>query len=292
MDSSSLVNLGDITKPATVLVEKISDAVGGIFKPHQMRRVAKAEADIALIQAQNEIEITALHQRGLLRWVEEIAEQQFNMEEITSKALPLVGEDASPQFMHKDWITNFFSKCRGISDSGMQELWARILAGEANRSGSFSRKTVNVLEDLGKEEAILFSWLCGFVWKVHTAHCPVVFNSNDEIYQQNRINFLSLTNLETLGLIHYSSTNVSNTDLPERVVFHYFGRPLELLVSGNSHRRLSVGKVVFTQAGEELSSICNSGPVAGFYDYACNKWEAEKNVVSVNRLPEPISPQQ
>ena len=30
---SSLINLGDLSKPATVLVEKISDAIGGIFKP-------------------------------------------------------------------------------------------------------------------------------------------------------------------------------------------------------------------------------------------------------------------
>ncbi len=43
-DGTSLVNIGELSKPATVLVEKISDAVGGIAKPWQIRRIAKAEA--------------------------------------------------------------------------------------------------------------------------------------------------------------------------------------------------------------------------------------------------------
>jgi hypothetical protein len=44
-DMNSLVNLGDLTKPATVLVEKISDAICGAFLPYQIKRVAKAEAE-------------------------------------------------------------------------------------------------------------------------------------------------------------------------------------------------------------------------------------------------------
>jgi len=32
-EGNSLINLGEISKPATVLVEKISDAVGRLFKP-------------------------------------------------------------------------------------------------------------------------------------------------------------------------------------------------------------------------------------------------------------------
>ena len=46
MADNPLVNLGDLSKPAVVLVEKISDAVGGIFKPYQIVRVAKAEQSI------------------------------------------------------------------------------------------------------------------------------------------------------------------------------------------------------------------------------------------------------
>jgi hypothetical protein len=50
-DGNSIINLGDISKPAVVLIEKISDAVGGYFKPHQIRQLARAEADAEKIKA-------------------------------------------------------------------------------------------------------------------------------------------------------------------------------------------------------------------------------------------------
>jgi hypothetical protein len=40
-NGGSLINLGEISKPATVLIEKIADAIGGVFKPYQIRRVAQ-----------------------------------------------------------------------------------------------------------------------------------------------------------------------------------------------------------------------------------------------------------
>jgi hypothetical protein len=49
--SNSLINLGDLSKPANTLVEKISDAIGGIFRPYQIRRIAQAEAEADKIRA-------------------------------------------------------------------------------------------------------------------------------------------------------------------------------------------------------------------------------------------------
>ena len=42
-EGGGLINLGDLSKPATVLIERVSDAVGGIAKPWQIKRIAKAE---------------------------------------------------------------------------------------------------------------------------------------------------------------------------------------------------------------------------------------------------------
>ena len=64
--------------------------------------------------------------------------KQLNMESITEKAILHLNDDANPDAMENDWITNFFDKCRTVSDDDMQELWARILAGEANNPGAFS----------------------------------------------------------------------------------------------------------------------------------------------------------
>jgi len=52
--SNSVLNLGEISKPANTLINKISEAVGGVFMPFQIIRVAKAEAEAAIIKTQND----------------------------------------------------------------------------------------------------------------------------------------------------------------------------------------------------------------------------------------------
>ena len=74
------------------------------------------------------------------RFVEEEAQRQQNMEDITVRALPQLDENAKPDSIENDWITNFFAKCRIVSGNEMQELWSRILAGEANVPGTYARR--------------------------------------------------------------------------------------------------------------------------------------------------------
>ena len=57
------LNLGELAKPATVLIQKVSNAIGGIFKPYQIIRVAKAEAEADLIRAGAKIRVTDVHRQ-------------------------------------------------------------------------------------------------------------------------------------------------------------------------------------------------------------------------------------
>ena len=140
---NSLVNVGDLVKPIDTLINKISDATGVLYEPRRIRRKAKAESEAAItsakaqaaadiIKAESEIEINDLHRRAAQRWIQEEAKRQKNMEDIIDKAEPHLNEEAKPDAMEDDWITNFFDKSRIVSDSEMQSLWARVLAGEAN----------------------------------------------------------------------------------------------------------------------------------------------------------------
>lgn len=114
MTENPLTKLGDLSKPATVLVEKISDAVGGIFKPYQIVRVAKAEAEANRIQAESQIQVTDLHRRAMHRFLEEEAKRQSNMEAITANALPLLEDKSAPQnegffdFVYDKWAAQSF----------------------------------------------------------------------------------------------------------------------------------------------------------------------------------------
>src|SRR4051812_15955737 len=94
--SASLVNLGEITKPADTLIKKVSKAVGGVFAPYQIKRLAKAEAEAAIIKAKSDIEITDLHRRAMHRFLDEEARNQKNIEDITAQALPELEDKSDP----------------------------------------------------------------------------------------------------------------------------------------------------------------------------------------------------
>ena len=120
--SHSLVNLGGLTKPADTLIKKISDAVGVLYEPRRIKKIAQAEAKADLIKARSEIKVTDLHRRAANRWIEEEAQRQKNMEDITDEALPHLNDSARPDSVDDDWIVNFFDKCRIVSDNEMQGL--------------------------------------------------------------------------------------------------------------------------------------------------------------------------
>jgi hypothetical protein len=101
----------------------------------------------------------------------------------------------------------FFDECKHVSNPEMQSVWAKLLAGEANKSGTFSIATIKLLSSVGKREAELFTELCGFAWFLGEV-CPIIFDVTDQIYTQAGINFTTLKDLAALGLsqsIHSAS---------------------------------------------------------------------------------------
>ena len=273
MGTNSLINLGNLSKPADTLIKKVSDAVGGLFAPYQVKRMAKAETEAAMIKAQSKTEITDLHRRAVHRWIEEEAQRQKNMEDITAKALPQLDEKATPDSVEDDWLVNFFDKSRIVSDNEMQELWSRVLAGEANTPGTYSKRTVNCLSDLDKGDAELFIKLCGFGWMIGEL-VPLVFDVQAEIYNKNRINFNSLSHLESIGLIQFNSiTSIVLSDLPKRFAVLYYGKSLALEMPKDANNRLEIGLVRLTKIGQEIAPICGGESVEGFRDYVMNKWK-------------------
>lgn len=289
-DENPLANLGDLSKPATVLIEKISSAVGAIFEPWQIRRVAEAKADAEIIHATAELEVKAIQRRALTRFLQEEMKKQINIESITGKAVPQLLESANPKEIEDDWLVNFFDKCKVISDEIAQKLWAKILAGEANVPGSYSRRTVNALAMMSKPEAETFMHLCKFVWRIGDL-CPLIFESEDSIYKAEGINFGSLKHLSEIGLITYQGvTGFRKIHIPKKDSVEYCGNKFILEFPKNTDNELDIGNVLFSQVGEELVTICNLSPVNNFINYVKEKWS--KQGIIVVEAPEVLQPQE
>ena len=258
MTGPSLINVRGLTKPATVLVEKISNAVGILWEPTQIRRIAQAKSDAALILANNEIEIDDVKRRAARRFVEEETRSQQNMESIGIKAIPNLNPNAPTKDVEDDWIANFFDKCRIVSDNDMQDLWSRVLAGEANSPGSFSRKTVNLMADLDKASAQLFVSLCRFGWRI------------DDLFSVGQLN--------SIGLVQIGSLGFETTEQPKEVVVTYHDRSVPLIFPKETGNSLRVGEVLFTPSGIQLAQIVESTPIDGFFEFLYDRWASESLV--------------
>ena len=242
MPGFSLISASGLVEPANTLVNKISNAIGRHFNPRQEVRMAEAAARADHIRrvgsAEIDIEIAELKDRAAYRFANEEMTKQLNMEGITDKAIPRLTSDASPDSMENDWITNFFDKCRTVSDDDMQELWGRILAGEANTPNSFSRRTVNLVADLDKRDAELLTRLCAFGWMIGGL-TPLVFDLQADIYNRNGIAFDTLGRLEELGLIHLGGVGgFQRTRIPKKAALLYYDRPLVLEFPNDDDNKL------------------------------------------------------
>lgn len=260
-------NIGDLAKPATALIEKVSAAVGTVFEPCQIRRIAHANADAAIIAAKADIEVTAIHRRAMIRFVQEEGRKQENIESITSKAIPHLSDSSQPEGMADDWVANFFDKCRLISDEKMQELWGKVLAGEANAPGTFSKRTVSLVQSLDKQDALSFTRLCTYLFSVLDEVEPIIY----DVHNSEASSWLH--HLDTMGLIWFEPLSGFHTpDAPKQVTSFYYGTPVLLEFEQENNNSLTLGHVLLTQAGQQLAPVCGAKPDQAIFKSVLEQW--------------------
>jgi hypothetical protein len=243
------------------------------FRPRQIKRIARAEAEAGKIRALGEIEISEIQERALSRMIQQEGKRQENIERISALAIQDLRLDAKPEDVENNWLSHFFDKCRLVSDAEMQSLRGKVLAGEANQPGAFSRRTVELVSTLDKTDALLFTNLCKFGWLMGSL-APLIYDQTLPLYESEGITFGSLTHLDNIGLITFNNfTNFMRKDLPKKVIVSYYGRPVEIEFPDEAGNHLKVGKVLLTKVGEQLASICGSTPSDEFFDYVRATWE-------------------
>lgn len=155
-----------------------------------------------------------------------------------------------------DWYMRFYDIVGNISDEEMQALWARILAGEIHRKGTYSLQLLDILKNFTQKQAELFNKVC--------SHC---FISGDNVYIPNDNEYLQFANityqdildLDALGLINSSgTTSLSVKVQPDRPAL--FGNDMLRMVieysgQSNATQEFSFLQFPFTSAGRELVTL-------------------------------------
>lgn len=279
-DGNSVINLGDLAKPATVLIEKVSSAVGVLYEPRRIKNKAAAEAEAEKIKALANIELSEIEQRGLERLVHQEGKKQENIENITAKAAKALPPEAKTEEIEEDWVAHFFDKCEKVSDETMQSLWSSLLAGEATKPGTYSKRTVDFVASMDKKDADLFTRFCQFTWVIGEPN-PLIFNTDNEIYTKEGISFSALKHLDAIGLISFESTSgYRRMGFQKQAIFSYYGHPTLVEFPNEKDNQIKTGKVLFTQAGKELVTICGAKRNQEFYEYAVQELSKQGLILS------------
>jgi hypothetical protein len=227
--------------------------------------MANAKAEAERIQAESQIRITDLQYRAFYRFLGKEAKKQMNMEGMIYQALPLLNDNSEPSKVEDDWITNFFDKCRLISDQEMQVLWSRILAGEANLPGSYSKRTVNFLASLDKIDAILFTKLCTFVWTIDDEPRVVGVNHYVELSKKYNFTFDSLNHLDSIGLVHFSPLQTYGImGLQKKLTVFYHGQEVSLELENELDNSMETGHVLLRRLAKNLHQLAAPPPTKKF----------------------------
>ena len=98
-----------------------------------------------------------------------------------------------------DWLNYFEQYAEKASSERMQDLWARVLAGEIRKPTSFSLTTLRFLSELDKKIASLFEQ--EVMYRTH--HGYILMPGEDELRDQR---LLDLAFLEHVDLLHNVTT--------------------------------------------------------------------------------------
>ena len=123
---------------------------------------AQSMARAALVpsgaQASGELDIGAVVEQRI-RFQER--KRQANIMSVVAKAADQhEGREVPQSEPDHDWTARFFSEVQDVSSEEMRSIWARVLAGEVERKGSTSIRTLQVLKNLDQATARLFRRLC------------------------------------------------------------------------------------------------------------------------------------
>jgi hypothetical protein len=261
MGEKSLVNIGDLGKPIDSLINRISDGIGGLAKPWQIKRTAAAEAEAYKIKSLVALETATLIERAQIRKMQEAASQQENIESISYKATEFVEENAEPEKIDSDFFPYLFDKAKHVSNDEMQTLWAKIIAGEANTPGTIKKKTIDVVATLEKRDAEIFTRLCANIVNFDgstTGDVPFdvreveIGLSNTKPYMMT---FEELTHLEYLGLIKFNPVGGYHRTYKNApfVIARYFTEIFIINPNNDGCATINTGKVLFTGAGLQLA---------------------------------------
>ena len=199
--------------------------------------------------------------------------KQANMDSIIEKSLKYCSEHDASDRADPDWFSSFIELAEKVSNSTMQDLWAKILAGELSQPGSFSLKALHTFKNLTIYDAKLLAKACAIAFKDNSKknirlfsgsyQKPGLLNILDK-QRELRINLSSfsighteLLALADNGLVFIQESELASMKKGDELSFKHNGTPT---VFQSKKNNISLQFYKFTPVGAELALLIADKP--------------------------------
>ena len=173
----------------------------------------------------------------------------------------------------------------GIDDEERRTWWARLLAGEIQHPGTFSLRTIAVMDTLSTEEALLFTKLCGYVWAINDDRelTLILPPEKSTLWSPD---FSQITLLVNCGLVMYLSTGTSLTSdirqAPSKMRLKFDNYIFTIDLPAQKSARLRTGALQLTPVGEEIYRLTKPSYLNQYRDEIAAEW---RQSYTVHELP-------
>lgn len=261
--------LAVFVSPINKLMDLLSRAFGYVWEPHKVKKMAEAEAyrirEISQAISENRdlpieyskdgfsikiSETKDLTGRALCRFVKQETQREYNLETIADEAYDILKEATSDtnENVSDDWIAKFISYAQDVSDEDMKKIWARILAGEVKKPGSFSFRTLSILRNLSKEEAQIFGKCCSLM-------VDYAITRNSDLLEAFGISYDDILKMDDCGLINSDGMITGKVELTLEGDNIFCSKNYVLRCKSGKSNELILDEFPFTASGRELYTI-------------------------------------
>jgi hypothetical protein len=215
--------------------------------------------------------------------------KQLNIENITAVAADTLKEEQEipNNPIDEDWTTRFFNIAEDISSEEMQFLWGKILAGEIKSPKSYSLRTLEVLKNLTKDEANIFSKFGQA--RLFSGNNTFIYNPDNGKLLQDLfgITFADRLLLTELGLIA-SENNLEFSYIPteqkKMVSLIEYGNKAIVLNRNENTPKQPIEVLLFTKVGIELSRLIVQIPKDEYIQNVCDAFSHQNVTIEYGDL--------
>ena len=178
---------------------------------------------------------------------------------------------------NQTWSSHWLSAASkvGTDDQERQTWWARLLAGEIQQPGTYSLRTIGIMDVLSPSEAELFSRLCGYVWVGTSRPHPLILPPESSTLWQPDVGD-GLT-LQAAGLIARQAQGFAwVVNAGDRLRLDLGNTRVEISVTRNSEIR--IGPLLLTEAGEQVWGLVGAHIQQAYLDEILEEWRTHGDV--------------